>query len=74
MRSRRGGSGERVNAGLSRAGLRAVAQVMVGEHDGEHGLADGHGADADTRIVAALGGNLGLGAILVHRLARREDR
>ena len=50
-----------------RAGLATVAQEMVGEHAGHHGLADRHGADADAGVVAALGDHFG---ILVARWSR----
>src|SRR5581483_6879009 len=59
---------------LALAGLAAMTEVVVGEHDRDHGLADRHGADADARVVAALGRDLGLVALGVDRLARREDR
>ena len=71
---------EHLGAGLSvghlarSPALGAVAQIVVGEHDGDHGLADRHGTDADTRIVAALGRNLGVITGGVHRAARRQDR
>ena len=47
---------------------------MVGEHDRQHRFADRHGADADARVVAALGRDLGLVAGAVDRAARSEDR
>ena len=59
---------------LSLAGLAAVAEVMIGEHDGHHRLADRHGADADARIVTALGRDFGLVACGVDGAARGEDR
>ncbi len=43
--------------------LGAVAQEVVGEHERHHGLAHGHGANADAGIVAALGDDLGLVAL-----------
>jgi hypothetical protein len=36
-----------------------MAQQVVGQHHGEHGLGDGGGADADAGVVAALGDDLG---------------
>ena len=38
--------------------LPAVAQKLVGEHAGHHRLPDRHGANADARIVPALGRDL----------------
>src|SRR5215470_15032233 len=38
--------------------LRAVAQIVVHEHDGEHGLGDRRGAQADTRVVPPGGHDL----------------
>ena len=49
-------------------------QIVIGQHARHHGLADRHGADADARIVAAFGDNIGVAAIAVDGLARREDR
>ena len=40
--------------------LGPVEQQVIGEHAGHHGLADGHGADAEAGIVAAPGRNLGV--------------
>ena len=40
--------------------LPAVAQERVRQHAGDHRLADRHRADADARVVAALGDDLGL--------------
>ena len=51
-----------------------MAQEVVGDHAGDHRLADRHRADADARVVAALGRDLGLVAVAIHGLARREDR
>jgi hypothetical protein len=63
----------RFAAGLAFAGLAAMAEVVVGEHDCHHRLADRHGADADARVMAALCRDLGLVALSVHGLARRQD-
>ena len=59
---------------LAPAGLAAVAEVMIGEHDGHHGLSDRHGADADARIMPAFGRDFGLVACGVDGAARGEDR
>ena len=53
---------------LAFAGLAAMAEVMVGQHDGDHRLADRHRADADARIMAAFGRDLGVVALCVDRL------
>ena len=42
------------------ADLAAMPEIVVGEHDGEHRLADRYRADADARVVAALGGDVDL--------------
>ena len=47
---------------------------MVGEHAGHHRFADGNGADADARIVAPFGRDLGVLALDIDRLARGQDR
>jgi hemoglobin-like flavoprotein len=39
-----------------------MAEEMICEHAGDHRLADRHGADADARIVPALGHDLGVRA------------
>ena len=54
--------------------LAAMAEVVVGQHDRHHRLADRHRANADARIVAALGRDLGVEAGCVDRLPRRQDR
>src|SRR5437660_199359 len=56
------------------ANLSAVAQEVVGEHNGHHGLAHGHGANADAGVVPALGGDFGLVAERVDGAPRGEDR
>lgn len=61
-----------VASGLS-ADLPPVPQEMVGKHDGHHRLSDRHGADADARVVPALGDDLGLVSLPVDRPARREN-
>src|SRR6266566_3693329 len=54
--------------------LPAMSEKMIGQHAGHHGLADRHRADADAGVVAALGRNVGVGALAVDRAARRQDR
>ena len=56
------------------ADLAPMTQIVVREHARHHRLADRHRADADARIVAALGDDLGLVAVAVDGLARRQDR
>src|SRR5690242_21430700 len=45
------------------AHLPAMTQEVIGQHAGHHGLADRHGADADTGIVTALGEDICLAAV-----------
>ena len=59
---------------LPLAGLGAVAEVMVGENDGDHCLADWNRADADTGVVTPLGRDLGFVPVLVHCLPGDQDR
>ena len=59
--------------GASPPALGLVAQQVVGEHAGDHGLADGDGADADARVMAALGGDLHLLAVGVDGLLGNGD-
>ena len=40
--------GVKTTSRLTFAGLAAMAEIVVGEDDGHHGFADGHGADAHT--------------------------
>src|SRR5206468_1223792 len=54
--------------------LPAMAQIVIGQHAGHHGLRHGHGADADAGIVAALGDEVQLGAVARHRATRGKDR
>src|SRR6266849_6000971 len=56
------------------AHLPAMAQEMIGEHAGHHGFADRHRADADAGVVAAFGGDVGVGALAIHGAARGQDR
>ena len=58
--------------GTALADLGAMAQELVGDDAGHHRLADRHGADADARVVAALGDDLGRLVVARHRLARRS--
>jgi hypothetical protein len=50
-----------------------MAQQMVGQHEGHHGLAHRHRANADAGVVAAFGDHLDRFAIGVDRAARGED-
>lgn len=50
--------------------LAAVPQEMIGQHNRHHGLADGHGADANTWVVTAFGGDFGFVAQAVDGFAR----
>src|ERR1043166_7062400 len=56
------------------ADLAPVTQIVIGNDAGHHGLADRNRPDADAWVVAALGGHLGLVAVAVDGLARRENR
>jgi hypothetical protein len=58
---------------LSATHLPAMAQKMIGQHAGHHGLADRHRADADAGVVAALGHDVGVGALAIDRAARRQN-
>ena len=54
--------------------LAAMAQEMVRQHQRHHRFADRHRADADAGIVAALGDDVGIVAVLIDRAARLKDR
>src|SRR5262249_27155803 len=54
--------------------LPAVPQKMIGQHAGHHGFADRDRANADTRVVTPLGDDVGLAALAVDSLTRRQDR
>src|SRR5262249_9985509 len=54
--------------------LPPVPQQVIGEDDGQHRLAHGHGADADAGIVATLGDDVDILALLGDTLARGQDR
>src|SRR5882672_12080472 len=56
------------------AHLGALTQIMVGDHARHHGLADRHRTNADARIVASLGADLGLVAEAIDGAAWRQDR
>src|SRR5262245_4566627 len=56
------------------ATLRAMAQQMVGQHARYHRLGHRCGADADARIMAALGAQRDLVAEAVDAAHRRQDR
>ena len=49
---------------------------MIRQHAGDHGFANRHGANADARIVAALGHDIGVGALFLLSTvrARRQNR
>jgi hypothetical protein len=53
--------------------LSAVAEEMIGENNGEHGFADGNGANADARIMPALRRNIGVLPLHVDGLAFGEN-
>src|SRR5205085_7164104 len=59
---------------LNRAADRAIAQEVIGEHNGHHRLADRHGTDADAGIVAAMRLDLDLMTLAVDRAHRLRDR
>src|SRR5258708_31738513 len=61
-------------AAVPAADLPAMAQEMIGEHAGHHGLADPHRAYADARIVAALGHDVGISTVAIHGAARPPGR
>src|SRR3990167_3921496 len=63
-----------LSASIMSAVLRAVEQFMVGEDKRHHRLDHRRAANADTRIVAALGHDIGRLARLVHRRHRGQDR
>ena len=47
------------------ADLAALAQIVIGDDARHHGFANRHRPDADARVVAAGGGNVGLVAVAV---------
>ena len=53
--------------------LPAVPQKGVGQNAGHHRLAHGHGPNADTGIMAALGLDVMLGAVAANGAAGRQD-
>src|SRR5450432_3350262 len=55
------------------ADLAAMAEEMIGQHTGHHGFADRHRANADAGIVAALGHDVGVGALAIDSAARRQN-
>src|SRR5262249_23638568 len=59
---------------IALAGMGAMAEIMVGENDGDHCLADWDRADADTGVVAPLSRDLGFVPVLVHCLPGDQDR
>src|SRR5262249_32478690 len=54
--------------------LAAMAQEVIGEHAGHHRFAHRHSADAHTRVVAALGQDVGLATLAIDGPAGGEDR
>src|SRR5438105_12484826 len=59
---------------LNRAADRAIAQQVIGEHNGHHRLADRYGTDADAGIVSAMRLDLDLVTLAVDRAHRLRDR
>ena len=55
---------------LVSADLAAVAQELIGDDAGHHGLADRHGANADAGVVAALGHDVDVMARHCRRVRR----
>ena len=47
--------------------LAAMAQIVISDGAGDHGLPDRHGTDADARIVPALGQDVDVLALRVNR-------
>src|SRR5262249_41132613 len=56
------------------AGLTAVAQEGVGEHQRQHRFHHRSAADADAGVVTSGGADVDLGAGLIERAARGQDR
>ncbi len=55
------------------ANLCPVAQHVIGQDAGHHGLADGYGTDTDTGIMPAFGRNFGSGARRIDAAPGDED-
>src|SRR5690606_16652033 len=55
------------------ADLSALQEELIRDDASGHRLADRHRADADARVVTALGRNFGLVAVAIDGLARREN-
>src|SRR3569623_317650 len=53
--------------------LGAMTQAMIHQHQGQHGLGDGRGADADAGIVAAGGDHLDRLALHIHAAAGQSQ-
>ncbi len=51
-----------------------MPQIMIRQHDGEHRLADGHGANAHAGIVPPLGGDMGFDPMAVDAPLGRQNR
>jgi hypothetical protein len=50
-----------------------MPQFVIGQHQRHHGFAHRNGANADARIMATLGDNFRVVAVLVDRPARLKD-
>ena len=51
-----------------------MPERLIRQHTGHHRFAHRHGADADARIMAALGDDVGFRAGFIDGPARRENR
>src|SRR5579859_5775897 len=59
---------------MASAALRAMEQLLIREHQRHHRLHDGYGANANARIMAALGDDLRLVSFLIDGWDRSQDR
>ena len=50
-----------------------MPQEMIGQHNGQHGFTNRHGANADAGVVTALGADIGVFARLRDGLPYIED-
>ena len=57
----------------SASDLTAVAQKVIRQHAGHHGLADRNRTNADAGVVAARGADLGIMPLAIHGATRRQD-
>src|SRR6185437_5613142 len=55
------------------ADLAAMAQIVIGDHARHHGLADRHGANADTWVVTSGRPDFGIVALAIDGGARYRD-